>query len=280
MNDFPTGKPHVSYSEIKNWKECSYRHKLLYVDGLQEYNPSPYADFGTALHNAIESFLKTKEMNIEKCLAEIDEAWRTNLYEGPEYLEKMKDHSWYKNESVDTWKSYAKTILESFPNWMDNEFLEWELVDAEHELYEKIQDESISFKGFVDCIIKAKSKRGKDLLWVIDWKTTGKYGWIPKKKRDFLTTAQVGFYKKYISRKLEIELKDIRCAYVFLKRGASPEKCIESFTVSVGPKFLEKTDKLLNSMIKSVRKGMALKNYSSCKFCPFTNTEHCSGKGW
>ena len=61
MNDFPTGKPHVSYSEIKNWKECSYRHKLLYVDGLQEYNPSPYADFGTALHNAIELFLKTKK---------------------------------------------------------------------------------------------------------------------------------------------------------------------------------------------------------------------------
>ena len=56
-------------------------------------------------------------MNIEKCLVEIDEAWKTNLYEGPEYLEKMKDHSWYKNESVDTWKSYAKTILESFPNW-------------------------------------------------------------------------------------------------------------------------------------------------------------------
>ena len=23
----PTGKPHVSFSEVKLWKECSFRHK-------------------------------------------------------------------------------------------------------------------------------------------------------------------------------------------------------------------------------------------------------------
>ena len=31
---FKTGKPHVSFSEIKVWKECPYRHKLTYVDKI------------------------------------------------------------------------------------------------------------------------------------------------------------------------------------------------------------------------------------------------------
>ena len=44
---FPTGKPHVSFSEVKVWKECSYRHKLAYVDKLDSYEANPYADYGT-----------------------------------------------------------------------------------------------------------------------------------------------------------------------------------------------------------------------------------------
>ena len=172
------------------------------------------------------------------------------------------------------------SILKNFPEWIDKEFPEWELIDAEHELYEKIENLDLSFKGYIDCIIKAKNKRGKDIIWVIDWKTTGPAGWFFKKRRDFTLLAQVGLYKKYISKKLNIELKDIRCAYVFLKRGSNLKNYIEKFQVSVGPKFLERTDKLVISMIKSVEKGIFLKNYDSCKFCPFTNTEHCNGKGW
>ena len=35
MNDaFPTGKPHVSYSEVRCWKECPFRHKLSYIDKI------------------------------------------------------------------------------------------------------------------------------------------------------------------------------------------------------------------------------------------------------
>ena len=93
-------------------------------------------------------------------------------------------------------------------------------------------------------------------------------------------TAQVGLYKRYLSRKLNIDLKDIRCAYVFLKRGASSEKCLETFTVSVGPKFVERADKLVSAMVKNVKKGFAMKNYNSCRFCPFKQSEHCNGGQW
>ena len=276
----PTGKPHVSFSEVKIWKECSYRHKLAYVDKLDVYENNPYADYGTAVHNAIENYLKTKTMNIDECLIEIDSAWVRNGYDGPEYKEKMKEHKWWKGEPVEVWQGYARTVLERFPAWLDKEFPDWELIDAEHQLYESIEGEDVSFKGFVDCMLKCKDKKGKELLWVIDWKTTGKAGWLGKKRRDFLVTAQVGLYKRYLSRKLNIDLKDIRCAYVFLKRGASSEKCLETFTVSVGPKFVERADKLVSAMVKNVKKGFAMKNYNSCRFCPFKQSEHCNGGQW
>ena len=35
MTTFPTGKPHISFSEIKNWHECGWRHKLTYIDKIK-----------------------------------------------------------------------------------------------------------------------------------------------------------------------------------------------------------------------------------------------------
>jgi len=278
---FPTGKPHVSFSEVKVWKECSYRHKLAYVDKLDSYEANPYADYGTAVHNAIENYLKTKQMNIEACLEEIKQKWIENDYEGEAFVEKMKPNKWYKNEPVAIWQGYAENTLREFPLFMQLTFPNWELVEAEHQLYEPIEGhDDVSFKGFVDAMIKTTDAKGKELLWVIDWKTTGKAGWLSKQRRDFLKTAQVGLYKRYLARKLDMPLKDIRCAYVFLKRGGKAPRAIDLFTVSVGPKFIEKADKMVDSMIKNVKKGFAMKNYNSCKFCPFAQTEHCNGGQW
>ena len=70
-------------------------------------------------------------------------------------------------------------------------------------------------------------------------------------------------------------LKDIRCAFVLLKRGAKPGKVCDIVKVSVGPKTYIKGIKLMRNMIKTVRKGMFLKNRNSCKFCPYKDTEYC-----
>ena len=55
-----TVREHVSFSEIKNWKECPYRHKLMYIDGIQTYENNPYAEFGTVVHDSIENYLDSR----------------------------------------------------------------------------------------------------------------------------------------------------------------------------------------------------------------------------
>ncbi len=88
-------------------------------------------------------------------------------------------------------------------------------------------------------------------------------------------TAQLILYKHFWAKKHNIPLKDVRCAFVLLKRGAKPGKVCDIVKVPVGPKTYEKGIKLMRNMIKSVRRGMYLKNRHSCKFCPYEGTEHC-----
>ena len=65
MASLPTGKSHISFSEVKDWHDCTYRHRLKYVQKIGEFVPGPALTFGTALHDACEDFLKTRVMKPE-----------------------------------------------------------------------------------------------------------------------------------------------------------------------------------------------------------------------
>ena len=71
--------------------------------------------------------------------------------------------------------------------FLDKEFPGWECFEAEEQLYEPIEDlkEPLSFKGFIDGVLKVPKKRGKGHeYWIIDWKTAGAWGWRRDKKQD------------------------------------------------------------------------------------------------
>lgn len=276
---FPTNKPHVSYSEIKIWKECPWKHKLMYVDGIQTYENNPYAEFGTIVHDTIENYLKTGAMDVSQVEQKLKSSWEEHGFDSQEYIDKMTEQRKkfdlkYRHEKFDSWLTSAHNILSAVPDFMDENFGEWEYVSAEEQIYENIEGQELKFKGFIDAIIKSKVK-GKDKYWIIDWKTTGPRGWYQDKRRDFLTQAQVGLYKKFWSEREGVPLKSIGCGYALLKRNTKPEKCAWFMPVSVGPKFITKSEKLIESMVKSVKKGMNLKNRNNCRFCPFYQTEHC-----
>jgi len=260
VTTFPTGKPHVSFSEVKNWHECGWRHKLTYVDKIIIDRPSPNLDFGTAVHAECEEYLKTKTMNIERLETTLRQKWEEKKF-----------------EKVETWIKEAKQILEDVPAFLDENFPEWSCISAEHPLYEPIEGQDISFKGFVDGMIKAKNKRGQWCLWILDWKTSGPRGWSSDKRRDPLILSQIVLYKSFCSQKFEVDPKDIKCGFVILKRGVKKNKSCELIEVSAGPKTLDKSNKYVTSMINGVKSGKFMKNRSSCKFCDYKGTEHCPG---
>ena len=271
---FPTNKEHISFSEVKCWSECSWRHKLLHIDKIDVFEPSPFLDFGTTVHEGCENFLKTGDVPSERLLENIRAAWKKNGFGEPEWYEKMP--GWYKHVPVEEWCEWATNMWNEVPSFLDKTFSNWETFEAEEMLYESIENRDLNFKGYIDAIIKCQDKQGKEKYWILDWKTSGSWGWRRDKKQDILMTAQLILYKHYWSRKHGIPLKDIRCGFILLKRGGKPGKICELVQVSVGPKSLDRANKIVGNMIAAVRKGFFLKNRNSCKYCSFLDTPHCT----
>jgi len=264
LEDLPTGKPHVSYSEVKNWRECSWRHRLIYVKKVDVFKPSPFLDFGTAVHAACESFLETRQMDTNITMDVLDEAWRKNSgapgFDAASLLKAKED---------------AAVILAEVQPFMDEQFPGWKYVAAEEELYEGIEGHPQAFKGFIDGVIMAKGKRGEDIVWLLDWKSSQR-GWLRAKRQDEMTKNQLVLYKSYWAKKHGVGLKDIRCAFVILKRAAKPGQHCELFPISVGDVVIKRSLKMVNDMVTSVKRGVALKNRNSCTYCEYKGTEHCT----
>ena len=270
---FPTGKEHVSYSEIRCWKECSYRHKLQHIDKIDLGKPSPYLDFGTAVHEGCERYLKSKTIPREKILGDIRNAWEKYGFDDPEWIKNQP--GWYKYEPIDVWCKWAENMWDDVPKFLDETFPGWETVSAEEMLYESIENKNLNFKGFIDVVIKVPRKNGTYKYWVLDWKTAKSYGWDRRKKQDFLTQAQIILYKYYWATKNNIPLKDVGCGFILLKRGGKPGNVCDLLKISAGPKMIDKVKRMVNNMTSIVRKGLFLKNRESCRFCEYYQTEYC-----
>lgn len=262
--NLPTGKPHVSFSEIRDWKECGYRHKLKHVQKIDLGKPGPFMDFGTAVHSACEKFLRTRVMDAAIATDAIRKSWEKNAgIEG------------FEPEKLQGFLNEADGILADVPSWLEETFPGWVFIDAEHLLYEPIEGQEQAFKGFIDGVISCKGPRGNDLVWLLDWKTTS-WGWDVRKKGDDLVRAQLVLYKNFWSTKTDTDPKVVRCGFVLLKRSAKPGKHCELVTASVGDVTTGRSLTVVNNMLSSVKKGIALKNRNSCQYCDYHNTEFCT----
>jgi hypothetical protein len=274
---FPTKKPHISYSEVSTWDACQLQHWIAYVLGLSSWEENPYADLGTCCHGGAEQYINTRTLDIEAAQVQFDKRWAKHIerYSDETIARLMKQ---YKVDSPDgvftVYRQMIHDILVELPAFMDATYPGWEPVNAEEILYEQIPNDDIRFKGYIDAVIKCKNKRGKELIWLIDWKTCG-WGWTIDQKRDIMKAMQLGFYKIYYAAKHDIDLKDIRCAFVLLKRDGKLGKRIEQVTVSVGPKSIDRANLKTTQMLTAVRKGFRFKNRKNCRWCPWRQTEHC-----
>ena len=149
---------HVSYSEIKTWNECPYKHRLQYIDRLDGFKGNLHTAFGTAIHSVCEQGLLNEELNREKHFLE----------------EFAKEIASLEKKEVEIDKSLREQmmgqyqpIVSSFRDELDNYFEDCEVISTEERLYEDVDGHDIKFKGFIDLVVKTKD--GK--YHILDWKT-------------------------------------------------------------------------------------------------------------
>jgi len=248
---------HISYSEFKIWSECPWRHKLSYLDKLSTFNGNEFTAFGTAVHEICERTAKDEKGQTPEAF---QEAFSKEL--------KKLDVELNKKLVVEMNVQGKELLPEIFPA-LKEYFGDYEIIEAEEQLYEPIEDSELRFKGFIDLILKTKD--GK--YHIIDWKTCS-WGWDARKKSDKLITYQLTLYKNYYVQKYNLEPKNVETHFALLKRTAK-KKRVEFFRVTSGERKTKNALKALNYSLYNIEKSRFVKNRLSCKYCEFYKTKHC-----
>ena len=253
----------ISYSEFKTWKECPYRHKLIYIDNEPYYSGNEYTAFGSAIHAACENLKHSSE----KSMIDI---FNNAFNEELNILEDQKTS--INNTLVEQMRNQAVAICNQVIPAVNKYFKNFSIVSIEEQILEPI-DEFDSFgkkfKGFIDMVLKTED--GK--YHIIDWKTCS-WGWDAKKKSDPIINYQLTFYKNYFSKKHNIDASNVNTYFVLLKRTAKKDN-VEIVKVTSGKKKTTNGLKILQNAVINIERGNYIKNRLNCKYCKFHKTEYC-----
>lgn len=253
----------ISYSELKNWKECPYRHKLIYIDELPRFQGNEYTAFGTAIHKACEVGILSEGENLKTIF--------TSAFE--EEIQRLKSLDVSMDDDLLQEMSHQSVpICENVIPSVKQYFEDFEVVSVEEEILEDItefQSYGKKFKGFIDLVIKTSD--GK--YHIIDWKTCS-WGWSSQKKSDSLTNYQLTYYKNYFAKKHKVDPKLIETYFVLLKRTAKKNN-VEILRVTSGPKKVQNSLNVLENAVINIERKNYIKNRLNCKYCDFYKTESC-----
>jgi hypothetical protein len=262
-----TGKSHVSFSEFATWMDCPHKHHLNYVDKVTGFTGNEHTLFGNHVHHGCERFIKERTIPIDEVCDMISTTWSERSL-----------------PQKDVWIKQARDIFSDVPTWMDFTFPGWEPIDAEHKLFEPMVEAGhpdIMWKGYVDVALSWMygNKRKRSVVQLLDWKTTLR-GWRPDKVRDFKIQAQLASYKVFWNKKFDIKMSNIKAGFVLLKRIAKPGLHCQLIDISIGPRIVERFNVQVSKMLKSLKTDHQVhRNKSSCYFCDFNGTQHCTGDG-
>lgn len=254
-------RKHISFSELKIWNECPYKHKLVYLEKVKEFKGSEHTAFGTAMHYVCENLVLD---------AKVDSKTLFNT----KFLEELtilKDNNVELNKNlVVSMRGQADQMFKHILPALKKTFSNFKVFSVEEGLMEEL-NEDLSFKGFIDLVIKQGDK-----YHIIDWKTCS-WGWDAKRKADRMTTYQLTLYKHFFAKKHGIDPSKIETHFALLKRTAKKNN-VEIFRVTSGAKKTENALKLLNKAIYNIKNRIFIKNRLACTSgygCEFFNTEFC-----
>jgi len=272
-------RPHISFSEWGLWKECQWRWMRDYREERRSQIYGVNLEFGKAVHDALEKF---KHPEVEKNLNLSDSC---DLFESKfrsRYIEiRDKDKKPLTDKEIDEWVVAGRRIIENLHHC--GEIEEAQVLFVEYPLMEKISrtdDVEIKFKGFIDLVIKTKDKKGKSIVYIIDYKTCS-WGWPRAKRQDEHLASQIRLYKHFFSKRFNLDPRNVKTAFALLKRVAkNPEQTTEFFSISAGPKTVMRAVSNLNSAITGMQSNDYKKNREVCinrygDRCAYYQTDLC-----
>mgnify|MGYP003110150919 CR=1 FL=1 len=262
---------HISYSELKEWTDCAWKHKLNYIEKIKQFKGNEHTSFGSALHTVCEVIVQKPD---EK---DLDILFEQEFVKNLKKVKKADPNIEFSSDLVNSMRTQGKHIIQFILPSLKKYFGKFKLVSVEEQLYESIENEKINknFKGFVDLVIYTPDTKK---FHIVDWKTCS-WGWDSRKKSDKMITYQLTLYKYFWAKKHNKDHKEVMTHFALLKRTANKNN-VEIFKVTTGEKKIDNALKLLNKAVYNINKCNYVKNRLSCygKYgvCEYYKTKHCS----
>jgi len=259
--------PHISYSELKIWKECGWKHKLEYIDGLRSFRGNEFTAFGTTLHTLCE-----EQINGNLLKEDLSDTFDVEFLKE---LQNLPKDLVLRDDLIEQMREQGKVLAPLAIPYLRKHFGNFTLVSTEEKLMEPITSDffpniDYNFKGFIDLVLKTDD--GK--YHVIDWKTCS-WGWDSKKKADKMVCYQLALYKNFFAQKHNIDSKNIETHFALLKRTAKKNQ-IEIFRVTSGQKRIKNSLDMLDASVYNIINKKYVKNRLSCNRCPYYKTKYCT----
>lgn len=167
-----------SASTIRRWMACplqAHFYKTMDVEEVRNGKTS----FGTCMHDALERYNHCA--NLDEAIERFKYTWSN-----PEVLD-AEVHVWPKYTS---WGGLREKGIEMLVDYDSKQ--KWDnrvVVATEHEFKVPFGEHQLS--GFVDLIEHKKSGQGKNILRIVDYKTTGKQPTLQQLRLDVQFTIYV-----------------------------------------------------------------------------------------
>ena len=260
---------HISFSELKEWTVCPWKHKLNYIDRIKQFKGNEYTAFGSALHTVCEHLVQNDIQDYDPH-ASFQKEFLQNLKKLKEAVPDIE----FNSKLVSDMRSQGDHIIQFILPSLVKTFGNFELVEVEEKLYESIPDQDQDFKGFIDLVIYTPEDKK---YHIIDWKTCS-WGWDNRKKTEKMITYQLTLYKHFWCKKHNKDYGEVLTHFALLKRTAKKNN-VEIFKVTNGAKKIDNALKLLTKALYNINKSISIKNRLSCHgrygVCEYYKTEFC-----
>ena len=287
----------VSYSQFEKWSKCPRSWYLSYVKKMSTFTQNVHTTFGTAMHEAIQHYLKlcftesvkkADSINIEDyffdCLAK--EYKKGVVKNNNEHFSNPKELQQFYEQGVEILRSFKRNRRLYFST------RDMVLVGIETECLDPIIEDStkVKLKVYIDLVFYDKKEKK---YIIIDLKTSTR-GWNKYDKQNEVKRSQLLIYKREFSKKFNIPEEDIKVKFLILRREVElenldfPLKRIQEYDP---PQSERTTNKLVKMFMEFVNTCYTKEGYNTneedypaiegpkcfhCTFCDFKdNHEAC-----
>jgi hypothetical protein len=289
------GQKTISFSQYSVYESCPYRWYQTYAKGNYLFSASINTVFGTAIHEAIQTYLTLLFNDSVKAADQFDVLGLFEKRFKEEYIKEVENNGGAHFSSKEEMAEFYQDGVEII-NYFRKKRLayfstrDYELLGMEIPLLTKLKEDSdvFLFQGYVDFIYRDKTE---GTVYIEDFKTSTK-GWRDYEKKDEIKQAQILLYKNYFSKQFGVEPDKIVPRFRILKRklyenADFPQSRIQIHEPANGKNKVHQAVQKLTNFINECfnqdgtpKEQVYLKKSSgnNCRFCPFKDREDICDK--